>query len=222
MPARRRFIKETTVMLTNLAALGIGLITVVAAPAAVAQVPCNPVAYPSANYPSPNYPSPNYPGANYPGAPYPANYPTYGVPVPVYTPVPVVYPAPVPVYVPAQPPQRRVDTTPVSVRRADYNRDGGITFAEAYAYGRSEFARSDVDGNGVLTRRELNYRYDEIASGARRRDGFVTLAEYDASLRDQFYRLDRNRDGFLSSYELGNGRSHSQPNGVTFNWHWEL
>jgi EF hand len=193
-------------MLTNLAALGIGLITAVAAPAAAAQVPCDPVVYPGANYPNVATP-PGYATASYP---------TYGVPAPAYAPtVPVVYrPAPAPAS------HRRVDSAPVTLRRADYNRDGGITFAEAYAYGRYEFGRSDLDGNGVLTRRELNDRHDEIASGARRRDSVVTFAEYDASLRNQFNQLDRNRDGFLSGYELGNSRS--QPNVVTFNWHWEL
>jgi hypothetical protein len=207
-------------MLTNLAALGIGLITAVAAPAAVAQVPCDPVVYPGANYPTVSAP-PLYPTAGYPTAGYPtAGYPTYGAPAPAYLPgIPVVYGPPVPVYAPA-PPTRRVDREPVTLRRADFNGDGGITFAEAYAYGRNEFSRSDLDGNGVLTRRELNNRYDEIANGARRRDSVVSFAEYDASLRHQFGQLDRNRDGFLSGYELGTSRS--QPNLVTFNWHWEL
>jgi hypothetical protein len=209
-PTRSSLIKETIVMLTNLAALGIGLITAVAAPAAAAQVPCEPAVYPGANYPA----------VNAPPAYYPASYPTYGVPAPAYTPTVPVY-APVPVYVPAAPvPPPRTDRTPVTVRRADYNRDGGITFAEAYAYGRNEFARSDLDGNGVLTRRELNQRYDEIANGARRRDSVVTFAEYEGSLRHQFRQLDDNRDGFLSGYELGTTRS--QPRVVTFNWHWEL
>jgi hypothetical protein len=106
------------------------------------------------------------------------------------------------------------------VRRADYNRDGTITFAEAHAYGRNEFARADHDRNGALTRRELNNRYDEIANGARRRDRVVTFGEYDRSLRNQFSQLDRNRDGLLSGYELGT--SGARPHMVTFNWHWEL
>lgn len=214
-------------MLTNLAALGIGLITVVAAPVAAAQVPCDPGVYPGANYPSVSYPPASYPTAGYPTASYPSYpttsyptpYPTYGVPVPAYTPVPIPYPAPVPVYAPAPRP-RRESNEPVTLRRADYNRDGGITFAEAFSYGRNEFARSDLDGNGVLTRRELDNHYDEIANGARRRDTVVTLAEYDDSLRNQFSQLDRNRDGFLSGYELGTRRS--EPHLVTFNWHWEL
>jgi hypothetical protein len=202
-------------MLTNLAALGIGLITAVAAPAAAAQVPCDPAVYPGANYPAVNAPPV-----------YPASYPTYGVPVPAYpAPVPAYPPpvpvyTPVPVYMPAPPPPPRGERTPVSVRRADWNRDGGITFAEAYAYGRNEFARSDLDGNGVLTRRELNQRYDEIANGARRHDSVVRFDEYERSLRHQFRQLDDNRDGFLSGHELGTTRS--QPRVVTFNWHWEL
>lgn len=104
------------------------------------------------------------------------------------------------------------------MRRADYNNDGGITFHEAQAYGRTEFGRADHDRNGVLTRYEI-HRNDELASGARGRDGVVSFAEYDASLRRQFSALDRNRDGFLSRHELGSRRT---PNTVSYNWHWKL
>src|SRR6185436_10937799 len=91
----------------------------------------------------------------------------------------------------------------VVLARADYDYDGGITLAEAHAYGRAQFSREDFDRNGVLTRHELRRANDEFARGAYSRDGVVTFAEYDANVQRQFYRLDANRDGFLSRYELG-------------------
>lgn len=170
-------------MLTQLAALGIGLITSIGTPAVARadyDTPARPSAHPTA-----------YPGYN--GTRYPA-----------------------PTYAPAPARTRHVEPPrAVVLRRADYNNDGGITFHEAQAYGRSEFGRADHDRNGVLTRNEI-HRSDELASGARSRDGVVTFAEYDASVRRQFAALDRNRDGFLSRHELG------APRTATFNWHWRL
>jgi len=177
-------------MLTQLAALGIGLITAVGTPA-IAQADCNTPAKPSA------HPST-----------YPGYYPGYNGPR-----------QPAPTYAPAPTRGRRVEPPrSVVLRRADYNNDGGITFNEAQAYGRSEFGRADHDRNGVLTRYEI-HRSDELAGGARSRDGVVTFAEYDASMRRQFTALDRNRDGFLSRHELGRRPT---PNTVSYNWHWQL
>ena len=165
-------------MLTQLAALGIGLITAIGTPA-IAQADCNTPAKPSA------YPT-SYPGHSYPGY----NGPRH--PAPTYNPAPTR--------------SRNVEPPrAVVLRRADYNNDGGISFHEAQAYGRNEFGRADHDRNGVLTRYEI-HRNDELASGARGRDGVVTFAEYDASVRRQFASLDRNRDGFLSRNELGSRR----------------
>ena len=184
-------------MLTQIAALGIGLITAVGTPA-IAQADCSTPAKPGA-YPS-SYPS--YNGPRYPA-------PTYS-PVPAYSPAPTYSPAPAR--------GRNVERPrTVVLRRADNDNDGGVTFHEAQAYGRREFGRADHDHNGVLTRYEI-HRSDELASGARGRDGVVTFAEYDASVRRQFASLDRNRDGFLSRNELGSRR----PNTVSYNWHWRL
>jgi hypothetical protein len=118
-------------------------------------------------------------------------------------------------------PQGPVDRHAVVLSRADYNYDGGITFGEAHAYGRAEFARADRDRNGVLTRRELRGPAGELAHGARRRDGVVTSAEYDAHLQRQFYSLDRNRDAFLTSYELGT-TAPPRPASVSWSWNWSL
>lgn len=160
-------------MLTQLAALGIGLITTIGAPA-IAQADCAP-ARPTA---FPGYRAPTY--------------------------------APAPQY------NRNDAPHPVALRRADYNRDGGVSFREAQSYGRNEFRHADRDGNGVLTRYEIQTG-DTLAHGARGRDGAVTFAEYDASIRRQFASLDRNRDGFVSRNELD-----SRPNGRTYSWHWQL
>lgn len=200
-------------MLTQIAALGIGLTTLVATSVAAAAPPCDP-AHPTAGYPT-------Y------GAP-----PVYAPAPPVYGPVPTVYaPAPVPVYVPAPPvyapapraqSPRRVEATQVVMRRADYNRDGGVTYAEAQAYGRYQFSRADYNRDGVLTRRELRNSNDDftrVRDTRGSRDGVVTLAEYDASVYNEFYQLDNNRDGFLSRYELGLSAPTS---GVTWSWNWSL
>jgi hypothetical protein len=174
-----------TLMLTQLAALGIGLITTVASPIVHAAQPgCDP-AHPTAGYP-----------------PYRAPAPTY---------------APAPAYAPAAPPRyqapsvRHVDASPVVMRRADYNRDGGVTLQEARAYGRNQFIRADQDRNGVLTRRELSKADSELSRVSGNRGGGLTLAEYHASITNQFHSLDRDRDAFLSRHELGA----ASPNRVT-------
>jgi hypothetical protein len=180
-------------MLTQMAALGIGLITTVAAPAALAS-PCD--------------------------GPHPtAGYPTYGVPVPTYSPAPPYAPPP---YAAPRSEPRRVDAQQVVMRRADYNRDGGVTYAEAHAYGRNQFARADRDRNGVLTRWELRDSRDDFTRVSHGRGGVVTLAEFDAAVYDQFYQLDYNRDGFLSRYELGFGAPPRPATGVTWSWNWSL
>jgi EF hand len=139
-------------------------------------------------------------------------YPSYGPAVPTYLPAPRVQMPYPPV---AQAGYR------VVLARADYNYDGGITLAEAHAYGQAQFSREDFDRNGVLTRHELRRADDEFARGARSRDGVVTFAEYDANVQRQFYRLDLNRDGFLSRYELGT-TGPARGSTVGWSWHWSL
>jgi hypothetical protein len=190
-------------MLTQLAALGIGLITTVAAPAALAS-PCDP-AHPTAGYPTYGAPVPTYGPASYP--------PPYAAPPPYAPPPPYAGPR-------AHP--RRVEAQQVVMRRADYNRDGGVTYAEAHAYGRDQFARADYDRNGVLTRRELRESRDDFTRVSHGRGGVVTLAEFDAAVYDQFYQLDYNRDGFLSRYELGFGAPPAPSSRVTWSWNWSL
>jgi hypothetical protein len=199
-------------MTTKLAALGLGIATAIAPTAALAG--CVP-AHPSASYPTTTYPTSD-PSATYP-SPYPATtyptYPSYGAPVPAYS--PTWTPTPLPRVAP--PASRRT----VLLKRADYDGDGGITFAEAQAYGRTEFGYADVDRNGVLTRRELDNHVDEFARAARRRgrDDVVTFAEYDRSVRNRFMDLDRNRDGFVSRHEV---QRRPEPKTGGFSWHWQL
>ena len=109
----------------------------------------------------------------------------------------------------------------VVLSRADYDYDGGISLAEAHAYGRAQFASDDLDRNGVLTRHELRRTNDELAQGARDHDGVLTFAEYDANVQRQFYRLDDNRDGYLSGYELGT-QAPPRTASVGWSWHWSL
>jgi hypothetical protein len=159
-----------TPMLTQLAALGIGLITTVASPLVHAAQPgCDP-AHPTAAHPA------------------------HRAPAPTYAPAAPRYPAP---------PVRHVETSAVVLRRADYNRDGGVTLQEARAYGRNQFIRADQDRNGVLTRRELSRADSELQRISGTRGGRLTLAEYHTSITSQFHRLDDNRDAVLSRNELG-------------------
>jgi hypothetical protein len=177
-------------MFNSLAALGLGLITAVTASSATAHA-CDPV-----------QPSSSYPGSATP---------SYGPAQPTYLPAPPRAPVP--------PPYRDAGYARV-LSRADYDYDGGITLAEAHAYGRAQFASDDLDRNGVLTRHELRRTNDELAYGARDRDGVLTFAEYDANVQRQFYQLDVNRDGFLSRYELGAEAPRTAS--VGWSWHWSL
>jgi len=180
-------------MFNSMAALGLGLITAVTASTAPA-LACD-SAQPTAGYPS-----------------YGPAAPGYGPALPTYLPAPPRVQAP-PVY--------RDAGYALVLSRADYDYDGGITLAEAHAYGRAQFASDDLDRNGVLTRHELRRTNDELARGARDRDGVVTFAEYDANVQRQFYRLDDNRDGYLSRYELGT-QAPARTAGVGWSWHWSL
>ena len=187
-------------MFNSLAALGLGLITVATATTAAAQ-PCDQT-QPSSGYPSYGPAAPTY----YPAPPY-ASAPPY---------------APAPPRVQAPYPYRDAGYA-VVLSRADYDYDGGITLAEAHAYGRAQFASDDLDRNGVLTRHELRRSADVLAQSANERGAVVTFAEYDDNVQRQFYRLDVNRDGYLSRYELGTQAPPApRTASVGWSWHWSL
>jgi hypothetical protein len=129
--------EEITIMLTNLAALGIGLITAVGTPVAAHAAPCT--------TPTSSYPSYGTPGHG---------------PVPTYAPAPPPRP-----HLP--PARRVDTRQPDTLRWADRNRDGSVTAAEARAFARTQFNRGDADRNGVLRGRELDTNDDfaRAASG---------------------------------------------------------
>ncbi|MEY2929910.1 MAG: hypothetical protein RL033_659 [Pseudomonadota bacterium] len=194
-------------MFNQLAALGLATLVFAAPAAAHAWDTAPPSSYPGA-YPS-TYPG-SYPSTNpgsYPSA-YPGSYPSY--PAPTYSPAPQE---------PSGPQYSNVVYQQV-LSRADYDYDGGITLAEAHAYGRAEFARDDVDRNGVLTRRELRGPGHELARGASR-GGVVTFTEFDANVQQRFCELDHDRNGYLSSYELGRPAP-QRGGGVSWSWRWSL
>ena len=187
-------------MFNPIAALGVGLITALAAVPAAAHDGRGP-AYPS-SYPG-SYPS-SYPGS------YPSSYPgSYPPPAPTYAPPP---------YAPATPVV--LGDAQLELRQADYDFDGGVTLREAHSFGWAQFSHEDTNRDGVLTRWELRGLNDTFARGARA-DGVVTFAEYDGNLQRQFYRLDYNRDGFLSRRELGIATP-PPSTGVTWSWHWSF
>ena len=148
-------------MFKHIAALGIGLSTLIAAPLALA-APCDPA-----------QPTPR--------------------PTAIRTPAPSRA-----VNLP-----RRVDLHQVALRRADANRDGRISYAEARAFSKNQFERADRNDNGILSSRELRNASADVTFISRGQGSLVTRAEFDAAARTQFSRLDTNRDGQLSRRELG-------------------
>ena len=132
-------------MFNPIAALGVGLITALAAVPAAAHDGRGP-AHPS-----------SYPGS------YPSSYPgSYPPPAPTYAPPP---------YAPATPVV--LGDAQLELRQADYDFDGGVTLREAHSFGWAQFSHEDTNRDGVLTRWELRGLNDTFARGARA-DGVVT------------------------------------------------
>lgn len=148
---------------------------------------------------------PSRPHAHHPGH----------LPAPAHAPVP-----PAPTYAPA--PYQRVDARDIALmRRADYNRDGWVTLAEARAHGRARFDRIDTNNDRVLSPHEIRRHDDEIARDAiRGRDRTVTYSEYDSGVRARFASLDVNRDGYLSNYELNGTPPPRATYGASVGWRW--
>ena len=96
--------------------------------------------------------------------------------------------------------------------RADVNRDGVLTRAEAEAFARSDdgqrsLRRLDRNRDGVISRREWRGDPNTFARLDRNRDGVISSADRTSRIR-RFHGLDRNRDGLVSRSEWrGNDRS---------------
>jgi hypothetical protein len=95
----------------------------------------------------------------------------------------------------------------------DLNGDGRITRAEFMAVRGLCFARSDGNGDGVLTSGEIHKRAPsqppERLSGAiaqldLNRDGVISREEFDLDSDRLFRQLDTNGDGVLAGNELTN------------------
>src|SRR5262245_28035571 len=136
-------------MIKTIAALGLGLTTLVTAPLALAS-PCDPVHASAVRAPAP-------PRAAMP----PRNIRT-----------------------------QQVETQQAVLRRADFNRDGRVSLAEARAFGRNQFSRADRDRNGSLSPWELRNSSDDLTPVSHGRGNIVTRAEFEAGTRAQFVRLD--------------------------------
>jgi Ca2+-binding EF-hand superfamily protein len=105
--------------------------------------------------------------------------------------------------------------------RFDANRDGRVTWEEAWSFVNERFNAADADHSGGLTRQELNAA--RMSDRARRRgraermermrgamfrsldangDGTVTLAEIEPFAQARFRALDANGDGAVTRDEL--------------------
>lgn len=94
---------------------------------------------------------------------------------------------------------------PLGLVRADTNRDGVITRAEAQATADARFARFDTNRDGSVTPEERR----EFREAARQRP--ITAAEFQQRAAARFARLDVNRDGVLSGDERGDRRGRRGP-----------
>lgn len=88
---------------------------------------------------------------------------------------------------------------PPGLLRADADRDGVITRAEATATADARFARFDADRDGSVTRRER--RQAMRAARAARHAQPITAAEFQRQAQARFARLDANHDGVLTADE---------------------
>jgi hypothetical protein len=97
----------------------------------------------------------------------------------------------------AQAAQPAVAQVPPGLLRADTNRDGVITRAEAQATAVARFARVDTDRDGSIAPHERRV----FREAARVRP--ITAAQFQQRAQARFARLDTNRDGVLSGDERG-------------------
>lgn len=88
---------------------------------------------------------------------------------------------------------------PPGLLRADANRDGVITRAEAGATADARFARFDADRDGSVTRRERREAVRAAREANRARP--ITAAEFTQRAQARFARMDANRDGVLTADE---------------------
>jgi Ca2+-binding EF-hand superfamily protein len=116
---------------------------------------------------------------------------------------------------PAEQPKKR---TPPAMRLARYdtNGDGQVSKAELDAGLKADFAKEDVNHNGVLDTSEARALNDRLREEENTSpvfdwngDGQLVYEEFASQWRTLFDRADRNQDGILDATELGSaGREH--------------
>ena len=102
------------------------------------------------------------------------------------------------------------------LQKADSNKDGAIDRGEFAAVRQSRFGEMDRDGDGKVTKAEMEARAAERAAERGGRlfaradadgDGAISKAEFEATEMRMFERMDRNGDGRLSPEDRpGQGR----------------
>ncbi len=93
------------------------------------------------------------------------------------------------------------------MQKADANKDGKVTLAEAVAAGQARFDHKDANKDGAITKDEAKGRGERLFERAdANKDDKVTRAESEALVREGFTRFDKNKDGVLSQDELPAGR----------------
>jgi Ca2+-binding EF-hand superfamily protein len=96
--------------------------------------------------------------------------------------------------------------------RADANKDGKVTLAEALAAGMAHFDKKDANRDGAITKDEVKGRGERMLERAdANKDGKVTRAEGEALVREGFTRFDKNKDGVISKDDLPQHRQHAKP-----------
>jgi len=87
--------------------------------------------------------------------------------------------------------------------RADANKDGKVTLAEALAAGKERFTKKDANKDGAISKDEVKGRgawlFDKADAN---KDGKVTQAESETLVKEGFTRFDANKDGTLTQDEM--------------------
>jgi len=95
--------------------------------------------------------------------------------------------------------------------RADANKDGKVTLAEALAAGKERFDQADANKDGAISKDEVKGRGMRLFERAdANKDGKVTRAEGETLVREGFTRFDKNKDGVVTKDELPQRGQHGK------------
>lgn len=96
--------------------------------------------------------------------------------------------------------------------RLDLDRNGTITWAEAYEVRTGEFMEMDTDKDGVVTQKEFQGPARPFAAFDADEDGDLQLAEFLEAHRSMFDRFDEDANGALTVEEFEAAQSAARGN----------